>query len=48
MAKLNVGQEAIDKKGYWQAYKWLILRRLSQFSILALFMMIPICKMINP
>lgn len=48
MAKLKVGQEAIDKKGYWQAYKWLILRRLSQFSILALFMMIPICKMISP
>ncbi len=48
MAKLNIGQEAIEKKGWWQAYKWLILRRISQFSILALFMMIPICKMISP
>lgn len=48
MAKLVIGKEAIEKKGWWQAYKWLILRRVSQLSILALFMMIPICKMLNP
>ena len=43
-----IGKEAIEKKGWWQAYKWLILRRFSQLSILGLFMMIPICKLINP
>jgi ferredoxin-type protein NapH len=48
MAKLIIGKEAIEKKGWWQAYKWLILRRTSQLSLLALFMMIPICKMLNP
>ncbi len=48
MANLEIGKEAIEKKGWWQAYKWLILRRTSQFTILALFMMIPICKWISP
>ena len=48
MSKLKIGQEAIEKKGWWQAYKWLILRRISQLAILALFMLIPICKMIHP
>ncbi len=43
-----IGKEAIEKKGWWQAYKWLILRRISQFAILALFMLIPICKWMNP
>jgi len=48
--KINeiIGKEAREKKGWWQAYKWLILRRLSQFSILALFMLIPICQWMNP
>ncbi len=48
--KINeiIGKEAREKKGWWQAYKWLILRRLSQFSILALFMLIPICHWMNP
>jgi ferredoxin-type protein NapH len=48
MAKLEIGKEAIEKKGWWQAYKWLVLRRASQLGILALFMLIPICKMMNP
>ncbi|MCK5917913.1 MAG: quinol dehydrogenase ferredoxin subunit NapH [Cocleimonas sp.] len=48
MAKLEVGKEAIEKKGWWRAYKWLILRRASQLGILGLFMIIPICKMLNP
>lgn len=30
--KLPVGREAIDEKGWWQAHKFLILRRLSQAS----------------
>ncbi len=43
-----IAKEAREKKGWWQAYKWLILRRLSQISILGLFMMIPICKWLSP
>lgn len=35
------GQEAIAKKGWLLAHKWLILRRLSQIIILALFMFSP-------
>lgn len=46
--ELKIGQEAIETKGWWQAYKWLILRRISQFSLLGLFLLIPICKLINP
>ncbi len=48
--KINevIGKEAIEKKGWWQAYKWLVLRRLSQLSILGLFLMIPVCKWLNP
>jgi ferredoxin-type protein NapH len=44
MADLIIGKEAIEKKGWWEAYKWLVLRRTSQFGILALFMLIPLCK----
>ncbi|HID46893.1 MAG TPA: quinol dehydrogenase ferredoxin subunit NapH [Chromatiaceae bacterium] len=33
----DVGKEAIGKKGWLGAHKWLILRRLSQLSILAAF-----------
>ena len=36
------GQEAINIKGWWRAHKWLILRRLSQFSILGLFLLGPL------
>ena len=46
--ELKIGQEAIEKKGWWQAYKWLVLRRTSQIGILLLFMLIPICKWISP
>lgn len=42
MARYTVlGAEAIRKKGWWQAYKWLILRRLSQIGILLLFLLGP-------
>lgn len=37
----TLGAEAIRKKGWWQAHKWLILRRLSQAGILLLFMLGP-------
>ncbi len=34
--------EAIREKGWWKAHQWLVLRRLSQLSILALFMLGPL------
>ncbi|MDP2880044.1 MAG: quinol dehydrogenase ferredoxin subunit NapH [Azonexus sp.] len=34
----RIGAEAVEEKGWWRAHKWLILRRISQFSILALFL----------
>ncbi|MDR0996266.1 MAG: quinol dehydrogenase ferredoxin subunit NapH [Zoogloeaceae bacterium] len=37
-----VGQDAIAKKGWLVAHKWLLLRRLSQLAILALFMAWPL------
>ena len=39
--QLGLGREAIEKKGWWQASKWLLLRRLSQVSILVLFLLGP-------
>jgi ferredoxin-type protein NapH len=36
------GYEAIHSKGWLLAHKWLILRRCSQFSILALFLLGPV------
>ncbi|MBW2660293.1 MAG: 4Fe-4S binding protein, partial [Deltaproteobacteria bacterium] len=41
-AKQAVGQQANDKKGWLQAHKWLILRRVSQLGILALFLAGPL------
>ena len=38
---INAGAEAIVAKGWIGAHKWLILRRLSQLSILALFILSP-------
>ena len=37
-----VGAEAIEAKGWLKAHKWLILRRLSQLSILAVFLAGPL------
>lgn len=39
--ELIVGAEAIEVKGWLGAHKWLLLRRLSQLSILALFILSP-------
>ena len=36
------GQQAIEKKGWWLAHKWLILRRVMQMGILALFLAGPL------
>ena len=35
---MKIGAEAIARKGWFAAHRWLILRRLSQLSILALFL----------
>jgi ferredoxin-type protein NapH len=40
-ASNRVGQDAIVEKGWLAAHKWLLLRRISQLSILALFMLSP-------
>ncbi|HAS6503222.1 TPA: quinol dehydrogenase ferredoxin subunit NapH [Vibrio parahaemolyticus] len=34
----NAGKEAVEKLGWWRAHRFLILRRLCQFAIIALFM----------
>ena len=38
----NAGLEAREKLGWWRAYRFLILRRLSQFSIVLMFLSGPI------
>ncbi len=42
MSGKHIGAEAVAAKGWLRAYKWLILRRLSQFGILALFLLGPL------
>jgi hypothetical protein len=41
-ARKRIGAEAVAEKGWLRAHKWLILRRISQFGILALFMLGPL------
>ncbi|NGZ27690.1 MAG: quinol dehydrogenase ferredoxin subunit NapH [Magnetococcales bacterium] len=36
--KLVASGDGVREKGWWRAYQWLILRRLSQLTILALFL----------
>lgn len=38
---IRIGQEAIAAKGWWLAHQWLVLRRLSQLGILAVFLVGP-------
>ena len=38
----RIGAEAVQEKGWLRAHKWLILRRISQFGILALFLLGPL------
>jgi ferredoxin-type protein NapH len=40
--KKRIGADAVAEKGWLVAHKWLILRRISQFSILALFLLGPL------
>ncbi len=39
---IRIGAEAIETKGWWLAHKWLLLRRLSQVSVLGLFLLGPL------
>ena len=41
MSNLKPGVAAIEHKGWWLAHRWLILRRLSQASIILLFLLGP-------
>ena len=38
----RVGEEAVLARGWWSAHRWLILRRLSQLTILSLFLLGPL------
>ncbi|KOY27487.1 quinol dehydrogenase [Vibrio parahaemolyticus] len=38
----NAGKEAVEKLGWWRAHRFLILRRLCQITLIALFMAGPI------
>ena len=40
--KKRTGAEAVEEKGWLGAHKWLILRRISQFGILGLFLLGPL------
>jgi len=35
---MKLGAEALQAKGWWSTHRWLLLRRLSQLGVLALFM----------
>ena len=41
-ASKTPGREAVATKGWWRAHRFLLLRRLSQLSILALFLLGPL------
>ena len=40
--KKRIGAEARELKGFWRAHRWLLLRRLSQAGVLALFLLGPL------
>ena len=40
--KKRIGADAVAEKGWLRAHKWLILRRISQFGILGLFLLGPL------
>jgi ferredoxin-type protein NapH len=41
-AAKNIGAEAIAEKGWFASHKWLLMRRISQLTILALFLVGPL------
>ncbi|MFZ5798437.1 MAG: quinol dehydrogenase ferredoxin subunit NapH [Desulfobulbus sp.] len=42
MTTRKVGAEAVQKKGRWRAWKWLLLRRVTQLALLGLFLLGPL------
>lgn len=42
MKRVAAGSEAVKEKGRFRAHKWLLLRRLSQISIIMLFLFAPL------
>lgn len=44
MTDRKVGREAVQKKGWLKAQKWLLLRRISQLGILGLFLLGPLAS----
>lgn len=42
MSAQRPGAEAVAGKGWWRAHQWLVLRRISQFGILGLFLLGPL------
>ena len=42
MSKQRIGEEALEAKGWFGAHKWLLARRISQLSILGLFLLGPL------
>ena len=41
----QVGAEAVETKGFWAAHRWLLLRRLSQVTVLLLFLAGPLWEL---
>ena len=39
--KAAIGQDALLEKGWWKSHQWLVWRRVSQLSVLALFLIGP-------
>ena len=39
--KQTLGRDAITEKGWWSAHQWLMLRRLTQFTLLGVFLLGP-------
>ena len=39
--RVPLGQEALVTKGWWKSHQWLVLRRVSQLSVLSLFLIGP-------
>ena len=39
--RMPLGQEALEAKGWWKTHQWQVLRRISQLSILVLFLIGP-------
>ena len=39
--RADIGKDALIEKGWWRSHQWLVWRRLSQLSVLGLFLLGP-------